>query len=131
MENNMEQKIVSLNELIDAAKREDWDFVDGNINESHLSREQIDWALKIGLADTDDNVRDLAATLLDRSDEVLGEEEVGALEKQMAEDSYHIVRFRIAIALYKRGDRNDAVAEIMNEAKNDPDVGELASKYLE
>lgn len=127
----MEQNdAVTLEQLTEAARNEDWNFVDGHINSSHLTREQIDWALSIGLVDEDKNIRDLAATLLDRSDEPLKPEEVEKLERIMAEDSYHIVRYRIAIALYKRGNRNLAVKQMMSEAKDDPDVGELASSYL-
>ena len=118
-------------QLIEAAQKEDWDFVDANISESHLSREQINWALEKGLRDVDQNIRDLAATLLDKSNEELSQEEIENLEKIMTGDSYHIVRYRLAVALYKRGDMKPIVVQMMQEAKNDPDVGELAKSYLE
>lgn len=122
---------VTFKELIEAARKEDWDFVDGNINESHLTRTQINWALDMGLGDEDKNIRDLAATLLDKSDESLNPEEVQKLENIMTEDSYHIVQYRIAIALYKRGNRNPLVVQMMKDAREDPDVGELACSFIE
>ena len=127
----MEKNNTTLRQLIDAAQNEDWDFVDGNINISHLTGEPIVWALKDGLVDQDQNIRDLAATLLDKSDEEINIDDIKRLEDIMTSDSYHIVQYRIAIALYKRGDRNQSVLQKMQSAKNDPDVGELANSYLE
>lgn len=127
----MEQNDTTLEQLIEAAQKENWDFVDGHINNSHLTSEPINWALNIGLYIEDQNVRDLAATLLDRSDEEIKPEDVEKLQKIMVEDSYHIVRYRVAVALYKRGNRNSVVEQMMQEAKNDPDVGDLAESYLE
>jgi hypothetical protein len=130
MEPNMEQsESVKLNQLIEAAKIEDWSFVDGNINGYHLEGEPFEWAMNAGLTDADKNVRDLAATLLDKSDETIDTETTTKLLKTMADDDHNIVRYRLAIALYKRGDRSPSVIKMMQEAKNDPDVGELASSY--
>jgi hypothetical protein len=129
---SMEQKEkVTFEQLIEAARKENWEFVDENINESHLTRVQVDWALDMGLGDEDKNIRDLAATLLDKSNEALNPEEMEKLEKIMTEDSYHIVQYRIAIALYKRGNRNPLVVQMMKDAREDPDVGELACSYFE
>ena len=130
MESDMEQNNTTLEQLIKAARKEDWSFVDGHINNSHLTGEPINWALSAGLAHEDQNIRDLAATLLDRSDEPFNPTDIENLKRIMADDPYHIVRYRVAIALYKRGSRNPAVEQMMLEAENDPDVGGLASSYL-
>jgi len=131
MKSKMEQgNGITFERLVEAAKNEDWDFVDGNINESHLTREQVDWVLQKGIYDEDQNVRDLAATILDRSDESLSQEEAEKVEKVMAEDSYHIVKYRLTIALYKRGYKTPIVEKMMSESKEDPDVGGLAKNFL-
>ena len=126
----MEQNNATLEQLIESAQKENWGFVDDHINNSHLSGEPIIWALNIGLHNEDQNIRDLAATLLDISDEEIDQKNIEKLEKIMVEDSYHIVRYRIAIALYKRGNRNSVVEQMIQEAKDDPDVGKLAISYL-
>jgi hypothetical protein len=82
-----------------------------------------------GLLDPDKNIRDWAVTLLDVSETPLAPADVEKLEQAMSSDSYHIVRYRAAIALCKRGHRSPSVEQLMREAKDDPDVGELASRY--
>jgi hypothetical protein len=120
----------SFQDLLEAAKREDWDFVDANISSEHLTLERLQWAKREGLVDADQNVRDFAATLLDESDAVLDKVDQAWLAGQMAEDDHPIVRYRLAIALYKRGNRSPEVVAMMKEASKDPDVGELATIYL-
>jgi len=124
------EKKVSFDRLIEAAKNNDWNFVDENINESHLTYEHIVWAIKDGLLNKDLNVRDLAATILDRSGEPLDSEDAKEIEKIMLRETYHIVIYRLAIALYKRGIRNTAIERLMSEAKDDLDVGDLAKSFL-
>ena len=115
-----------------AAKREQWDFVDKNL-EPFLTRENFAWALEELQKNKEQNrnIRDLAATILDRTDFLISHQDFRNLMKQMLDRmEYHIVRFRVAIALYKRGNRDLEVATMMEEASKDPDVGELAKSYL-
>ncbi|MFH0804103.1 MAG: hypothetical protein V1896_00690 [Candidatus Zambryskibacteria bacterium] len=131
MNSKMEQNNgVKFEQLVEAAKNNDWGFVDENINESHLSYEYTVWAIKDGLLDKDRNVRDLAATILDKSNEQLDPEDAKEVERIMLRETYHIVIYRLAIALYKRGIRNTAIERLMSEAKDDPDVGDLAKSFL-
>ena len=130
MDPKMEQNKVSLESLVDAAVREDWKFVDEKINEFKFTEAVMGWAIHQGLQNEDQNIRDLAATLLDKSPLPIDSAFKESLKKQMTADSYHIVRFRLAIALYKRGDRSPEVTAMMTEAKKDSDVGELAGSYL-
>jgi hypothetical protein len=132
MEPGMEQgDIVSFEEIIGAARREEWALVNNYINGSIINNEQINWVLDIGIFDENQNIRNLAATLLDKSDIPLDLVDVENLENVMASDPSNIVRYKIAIALYKRGNKNSsAVEQTMTEARNDPDVGELANYYI-
>ncbi len=130
MKEDMEQnKLVTFDELLRAAQKEEWDFVNENINASHYTEERLRWALDKGLFDPDQNIRDLAVTLFDESETPLAVVDVEKLKQAMS-DPYHIVRYRAAIALYKRGHRSPSIEQVMQEAKKDPDVGELASRYL-
>ena len=127
----MEQnEMPTFEQLIEGARNEDWDFVDKNINDGHLTSERINWAVNTGLSDENNNIRDFAATLLDKSDYPLISDNTEKLKKIMANDLYHIVRYRLAIALYKRGDKSSEVQQMMLEAQNDPDVGDLARKFF-
>ncbi len=129
-ENDMEKGKVTFEDLLESAKREDWDFVDANINESHVIKERIDWAIFDGIFDEDENVRDFAATLLNKTDVVFDKTALEVLEKRMNNDDYHIVRYRIAIVLYGRNYITPEIQKMIGEAREDPDVGELAKACM-
>lgn len=116
-----------------AAKREQWSFVDANL-EPFLTRENFAWALEELYKNKEQNrnTRDLAATILDRTDFKISRQDREALIEQMKDRmEYYIVRFRIAIALYRRNVRIPAVMQMIAEASKDPDVGELVKLCLE
>jgi hypothetical protein len=117
-------------DLLDAVKIGDLDYVDRAIEAFDIAIEIIDWALEEGLLDDDDNIRDFAATLLDDSEVILTKSDMEKIKNIMAKDKYLIVQFRLAVALYKAGDESSEVEEMMQRAKDDPDVGELAQNYL-
>ena len=124
--NNM----VSLESLVSAAVKEEWGFVDEKIEKGFdITTAVMSWAISLGMKSEDKNVRDLAATILDKSDLEINPVDVGVLKGIMEKDPYDIVRFRIAIALSKRGDKSPAVEKMMLEAREDPNVGETANKY--
>jgi hypothetical protein len=110
--------LVSFDDLLTAAKRGDWEFVDGSLERAHLTPERIRWAIQKGIVDPDPDVRDFAATVLEDSDpgQAFTEKEQEVLLQRMDEDDYDIVRYRIAIALYKRGNRDSGVVGTMHEA---------------
>ena len=129
-ENNMEKRNVTFLALLEAAKREEWGLVDDNVGKLELTEERLKWILTVGIFDKDKNIRDFSATLLDQSDIVLTRGDLEFLEERMMEDSYDIVQYRLAIALYKRDYQTAEVEEMMQKAKDDPNVGEEAKKYL-
>ena len=120
----------NLEELIDAAKAEHWDAVDKNIAVLANNEEVIAWALDKGLEDTENNVRDLAASVLEKSSVSLPESTKAMLLHLVAWDENIYVQFRSAFALYVRGERSPAVIAKMQEAEQDPGVADIARKYL-
>ncbi len=127
----MEKNKMTRVELIGAARMEEWDIVDKNLEGYNFSDEDMSWAIGIGLFDKDQNIRDLAATILDKSDIEISPEEAKALQRIMVGDPYHIVKYRLAIALFKRNYKTVAVKHMMDKAKDDPDVGGLVRSYSE
>ncbi|OHA20147.1 MAG: hypothetical protein A2836_00945 [Candidatus Taylorbacteria bacterium RIFCSPHIGHO2_01_FULL_45_63] len=130
MKTKAQKTTVAFEELLEAAREESWQFVDENISESYLTEKYIRWALTEGLFDADPNIRDLAATILNMSDTPLNPPDIKTLEAVLEDDPYHIVRFRVAIALYKRKRQTPLVLRVMEQAKSDPDVGELVRRYF-
>jgi hypothetical protein len=119
----------TLEDFIREAKKENWTDIDLWMTEA-IATSCLGWAMKDGLVDDNDGVRDLAATFLDESDAPLGQNDQAVLADKMAVDDYHIVRYRLAVALYKRGNRNPKVVEMMERALEDSDIGPLALSHF-
>jgi hypothetical protein len=128
---NMETSGSVFETLLQAAREEKWDVVDAGLNNENITPDDFLWANIKGVKHIDDNVRDFSATVMMVSDLPINEGLQNILREQMMTDSYHIVRFRLAMALYKRGDRSTETMAVMQEAKEDKDVGEIANEYLQ
>jgi hypothetical protein len=124
--NKLSKHPVTFGQLIEAAQLENWDFVNRHLNGEHLSKDRVVWVFIEGLSHRDQNVRDLAVSILDESDVPLSDSEIQIIEHVMRTDSYDIVQFRAAMALFKRNHRTNEVMQMMAEAAANPDVGELA-----
>jgi len=124
------QKMIE--KLIEAAKTEDWDFIDGQIPSIANDPEYLRWAIQKGIRDEDGNVRDLAASILEKT-ETLPSDSVALLYDKMKKDSNPYVKFRSAFALAGHGvrDHHDDVVQVLKEAQRDPEVAEIAGRYLE
>lgn len=123
--------MLDLKELISAAQTERWDFVDKHIALLADTPEAPVWATSEGLEAADDQVRDLAASILEKSSAPLLEHTKGKLLQVMAADKNIYAQFRSAFALYAHGDRSPEVLTKMEEASQDPATAEIAKKYLE
>ena len=129
-------------DLKKAAIAGDWETVDSMLAnkdtvETILKPATVAWALGGGLRDTDDNVRDLAATILGKVERKdfgdLPPDAVLAMEDQMTNDSSSYVRYRLAFALANRipkDKRSVQLVATLEDAARDPDVEEIAKKYL-
>jgi hypothetical protein len=118
----------SFREMLEKAKAGEWNFVDANI--SHFTGpKDVEWSVLKGLYEDNRDVRDLASTILIESEEDLHPEEIRKLKLKMMNDPYHIVRLRLAVALWKRRERTVDVRSKMAKARLDPDVGPTAEKW--
>ena len=112
-------------------KDEDWLSIDEKISQPQfLTAENVRWAIHFGLNDTNRNIRDLAATILDNAEPTLSEKEIELLKTWMERDQYDIVRYRLAIALFKNGSEDNEVKNLFNEALKNESVGKIAEKIL-
>jgi len=119
-----------LDQLIQYAKAENWEAMDALIPQVCNDEDFIQWSINSGLKDADDNVRDLAVSILEKSTHILNENIVDFLENLMQMDKNIYVQFRAAFTLFNRGIRSEAVMSRMHEALIDPDVKEIAAGYL-
>ncbi|PIZ00530.1 hypothetical protein COY62_02065, partial [bacterium (Candidatus Howlettbacteria) CG_4_10_14_0_8_um_filter_40_9] len=67
-------KPIDLQGLIDAAKSEEWDMVDDNLGKMADNPEVISWATDEGLKNEDENIRDLAVSVLESSSKEIPED---------------------------------------------------------
>ena len=121
----------SFQDLLAVAKKGKWDDVDRHLNPKIISVKDFIWAENEGIRDTDQEVRDFAATTLI----VGGKRYAIDLAKQsvltdlMMKEPYHIVQYRLAVALYVQRNRYPFVTQMFNKALADPDVGPVARAH--
>ncbi len=125
---------MTMEELIGAAKREEWDFVDEQIPAAVRFEVNVVWAYRNGLNNSDGNVRDLAASMLVKAKlSPTGMREAKpALLRVMKSDSNPYARYRSAFALAEHGYATKPVLAVLSEAEKDKDkdVRGEARKYL-
>ena len=117
-------KPIDLQGLIDAAKSEEWDMVDDNLGKMADNPEVISWATDEGLKNEDENIRDLAVSVLESSSKEIPEDAQDDLREKITNDTGIYVRFRSAFALFRNGDRSEEVIAKIREALEDEDVKE-------
>lgn len=122
-----------IEKLIDAAKEEKWEIVDSTIPAAVRVPEVVDWAYKEGVNDPNGNVRDLAASVLEKAD--ISSNEIPEVRKALSvqlEDSHPYARFRAACALAAHGPGEYAtdVKIVLKEFRDDPEVRDIAKKYI-
>lgn len=119
-----------LEQLIQYAKDESWEAMDALMPQVCNNKDFIQWSKNVGSKDMNDNIRDLAISILEKSTSPLNENDIDLLENLMQTDKNIYVQFRSAFALFNRGIRSEAVMGRMHEALNDEDVKEIAANYL-
>ncbi len=125
----MKQPTLSLQELHNAALKEDWDTVDASLTQNG-NEEYETWALSRGMENADPNLRDLAVSILERSPRRLDAKTAEKLAQLMGNDENIYVRYRSAFALFSHGAREPEVINILQMALDDEDVVEIAKTYL-
>lgn len=120
-------------DLVKESGEEKWEAIDELLPKLEIDEGVVDWIFEDGLKDQDGDVRDLAVSILNVHDSVsLDDPQKDYLLKIMEEDTYHIVKYRSAIALFQRNIQDDypSVQEKVTEALGDPDLGDLAQQVL-
>ena len=124
-----------INKLVRDAKAQDWGNVDKRIPEVARNAEYVKWAYNNALTDRNGNVRDLAASIIEKA--TLTDDQFGLMREKlyqrMISDSNQYVRFRSAFALAAHGLKKYKMAVIrtLKQALKDKGVEELARNYLE
>lgn len=140
MENNMEQPEIknskeALEQLIELAKNnkdEDWKIIDGKLGNYSDEGEFLKWS-KENLSNEDSGLRDLAASILERSKHDLADSDIENLEALMNENDEEnpYPSFRAACVLAKMGIITKDVINKLKFFVQDDNVSEIAKKYLE
>lgn len=125
-----EEGMKALHELIEAAVREDWVVVDRRIKEA-LTPAGMKWAVEEGIVHENPHVRDLAATMFQKSDMPLGDSLKDTLLRRMKEDESVYVQYRLAMALWKHKVRPPLVESLMREAMEDDEIAREARVVYE
>ena len=122
-----------IEDLIEAARQEDWVLIDGVLPSVCDKPEIVNWASVQGLKDSDGNVRDLAVSILEKT-KVIPEEGGVAdkLHELMGSDDNPYVRYRSAFALaaHKPVAYGEEVRGVLQEALQDSATADIAKGYL-
>ncbi|MCF7866714.1 hypothetical protein K9L67_04790 [Candidatus Woesearchaeota archaeon] len=131
-----DKKMVELiiNKLILAAETEDWDYIDKKILEITKKTEYAKWAFKQGIYDKNDNVRDLAVSIIEKSEIPIEkfDEMKNTLIELMKNDKNPYVKFRSAFSFvnHGQGKYDPLIKKTIEIATSDSDVKEIAKEYL-
>lgn len=122
---------MKIDEMIAAAREERWEAIDSAIPRVCNRPDYTRWAYETGLNDTDDNVRDLAASILEKAR--FGSEFKRMrpkLFRLMRSDPHKYARYRCAFALAAHRVHTAAVKNVLTEATQDKAVADIAQRYL-
>lgn len=120
-----------MEKLIAAAKKENWGFVDKQIPYFANDPNAIKWAKDKGLVDEDSNVRDLAASLLEKTSNLDERTETKLYGLMSRYKSYAGFRAACALASHDWQEKASEVRAVLKKAAKDANVGNIAKRYLQ
>jgi HEAT repeat protein len=131
----MSENLVSFSSLVDWAQNQQWEQVDAYLSrfttlDETQSAKVLHWVRSIGLQNEDQDIRDLAVSMIEQIRVQIPEDIVGHLIIMMETDPNIYVQYRCAFALFVHGSREDVVIQKLEEARTDEEVAEIAQKYL-
>lgn len=123
----------SIHELEEAARKENWGFVDENLPLVAKDPDYVSWAYNEGIKNPDSNIRDLGASLLEKAEIAPPQFETmkPALINVMRIDRNNYAGFRAACALAAHGVYTLRVKTMLEKFSADKDVANIARAYLE
>lgn len=127
----LEDTVSELIKLASNATDEDWKKIDERLPSVCEKARVRNWAYQKGLYDHNPNIRDLAASILEKAKWPITDETMIThnLAGVFVLENHPFAKFRMACALYSHGDRNVEVLDALRKAPKD--VQEIAKKYLE
>lgn len=131
----MTKNLMGISKLIEAAEKEDWDFIDTEIPKIASDPEVISWAVEAGVKHEDSNVRDLAVSIIEKAgmnpQRFANAEPI--LYDLMKRDNNPYVKYRSAFALAAHDSTKDRdqVIGMLQEALRDEDTKGIAESYLD
>jgi HEAT repeat protein len=122
---------MKMEDIINAARKENWEYVDSRIPRICDDPKVQKKAAEL-LSDDDGNIRDLGASILGRAHNIPVKIKP-ILFNIMKNDSNPYARYRSAFALagHNPGRYKKKVVTVLKEASCDKDVGDIAKEYLE
>ena len=127
------KKLLHIVQLAEANEEDGWEEIDSLIKEASNDSIFIEWARK-NTKNLSSGLRDLAATIFEASGIELSLEDIALLQDLMNDEGYP--KFRAACALAKRinvleiSKMKGSIKSILESFADDPDVFEIAKKYL-
>ncbi len=126
-----------LRKLISAAKKGNWEHVDSELSKP-IPEKYVGWAYIEGIEDKDDNVRDLAGSILEKA--TIPASSFSAIrpvifdtikkETLRAKSPYAKYRLAFSMAAHSPGEYKTEVMSILEEAARDRDVSQIAEGYI-
>lgn len=98
----------------------EWEKIDEALPIIANEQEYVDWANEM-LNHSDEDIRDLAASIFQASKIELTADTVETLRKIMLNDENPYARFRAAFALFEHGDRSQLMKDTVKLARKDSD----------
>ncbi len=123
-------KTITLSDLQNAATAENWTFVDEHIMDVCNDQETIDWVHNDGLFSEDHTMRDLAVSILEKTDFPLLEEDEFTLTELLENDENEHVRFRSACALAKQDIDSPTIRQALEAQLEDNQLATIAQGYI-
>lgn len=124
----------AIQRLEKAAREGNWDYVDATIPKLVGDRKYAHWAFENEIQSPEENIRDLGASIIEKTS--LPEEEFAPMRDGLADlmlnrgVKYDKFRAACALAAHQPGRHGDAVRRVLGEFQKDPDVKDIAVKYL-
>lgn len=119
----------TVQKLIGLAKEEKWEVIDAEIPKVSRDPKVITWAYMRGLLESNEQVRDLAASILEKAEWFVNQTAIHIMVyNTMHQEKHPYAKFRMACALYAHGERMPEVIEVLKNAPED--VQPIAQKYL-
>ncbi len=119
-------------EMIVLADAGQWEEFDKGVLSVCNDSNNISWAVKSGLANSNENIRDLAISIFEQTSlKVLTSDQMSKIIERFERESNLHLRRKLAFVLFKYDHKEKNVIDCIQDAiKNDPELSEKARSLL-